>query len=57
MKYILSSVLIVCILVGIYIFTKYIYDPKIVYACSEVTKNDPIDVQKLCERLTKRKID
>lgn len=33
----------------------YALNYKTVYACSEVTKDDPPDVVKLCERLTRRK--
>jgi len=35
----------------------YALDYKIVYACSEVTRKDPPDVVKLCERLTRRKYE
>jgi hypothetical protein len=34
----------------------YALNYKTVYACSEVTKDDPPDVVKLCQRLTRRKI-
>ena len=40
---------------GLYLFIYEFYEPKIVYACHEVDKNDPPDVQRICERLTKRK--
>ena len=46
---------VVCTL-GLYIFIYEIYEPKIVYACHEVDKDDPPDVQAICERLTKRRI-
>ena len=36
---------------------EYALDYKTVYACSEVTKKDPPDVMKLCERLTRRKYE
>lgn len=36
---------------------EYALDYKTVYACSEVTKKDPPDVVKLCERLTRRKYE
>jgi len=54
--FILSSLCIVSVGWLIFVFAYYIYEHKIVYACSEVTKGDPIDVQKLCERITKRRI-
>jgi hypothetical protein len=50
------GILVFSVIGFIYIFTHHIYEPRIVYACSEVNKNDPVDVQKLCERLTKRRI-
>ncbi len=34
---------------------EYVINRPQVYACSEVTKDDPPDVVKLCERLTRRK--
>ncbi len=36
---------------------EYALDYKTVYACSEVTKDDPPDVVRLCERLTRRKYE
>ena len=36
---------------------EYALDYKTVYACSEVTKKDPPDVVRLCERQTRRKYE
>ncbi len=36
---------------------EYALNYKTVYACSEVTKDDPPDVVKICERLTRRKYE
>jgi hypothetical protein len=41
---------------ALYVVVKEIYEPNIVYACHEVDKDSPPDVQALCERLTKRRI-
>lgn len=40
----------------LYVVIKEVYEPKVVYACHEVDKNSPPDVQEICERLTKRRI-
>lgn len=40
----------------LYVVVKEVYEPKVVYACHEVDKNSPRDVQEICERLTKRRI-
>jgi hypothetical protein len=41
---------------ALYVVVKEIYEPNIVYACHEVDKDSPPDVQALCNRLTKRRI-
>jgi hypothetical protein len=40
----------------LYIVVKEVYEPRVVYACHEVDKDSPRDVQEICERLTKRRI-
>jgi len=45
----LGAVVISAIITAVLIY-KEVYSSK-VYACSEVDKNDPIDVQKLCKQL------
>lgn len=53
---ILTFWVVVLLTATLYVVVKEVYEPDVVYACSEVDKNDPIDVQELCERLTKRRI-
>jgi hypothetical protein len=53
---ILTFWVVVLAVATLYVVVKEVYEPKIVYACSEVGKDDPIDIQELCERLTKRRI-
>jgi len=48
-NYILAGMVLVIILGGIYIY-KTVYQTQ-VYACSEVTKDDPMDVLQLCSQL------
>lgn len=48
---ILGAVVISAVIAGAMIY-KNVYGSK-VYACSEVDKNDPADVQKLCKQLRK----
>jgi len=45
----LGAVVISAIITGVLIY-KELYTSK-VYACSEVSKNDPVDVQRLCKQL------
>ena len=47
---------VVLLTATLYVVVKEVYEPRVVYACHEVDKDSPRDVQEICERLTKRRI-